>query len=106
MGRARRRLAAASSMEAFWKRKRRCRLQNANGRAANAETRACGRELPAGGKLPGGRELVQRNDAQPAVVGLLRVAVWGPYERRDLEAMMRIAHPYLPPRPPGRAGRA
>jgi SAM-dependent methyltransferase len=25
--------------------------------------------------------------------------VWGPHERRDLEAMMAIAHPYLPPRP-------
>jgi SAM-dependent methyltransferase len=28
------------------------------------------------------------------------IQVWGPYERRDLEAMMKIAHPYLPPRPP------
>jgi SAM-dependent methyltransferase len=28
------------------------------------------------------------------------IQVWGPYERRDLEAMMEIAHPYLPPRPP------
>lgn len=28
------------------------------------------------------------------------IVVWGPYERRDLEAMMKIAHPYLPPRPP------
>jgi SAM-dependent methyltransferase len=28
------------------------------------------------------------------------IQVWGPYERRDLEAMMRIAHPFLPPRPP------
>jgi len=27
------------------------------------------------------------------------IVVWGPYERRDLEAMMKIAHPYLPPRP-------
>lgn len=27
------------------------------------------------------------------------ICVWGPYERRDLEAMMKIAHPYLPPRP-------
>lgn len=27
------------------------------------------------------------------------VQVWGPHERRDLEAMMAIAHPYLPPRP-------
>ena len=27
------------------------------------------------------------------------IQVWGPYERRDLEAMMAIAHPYLPPRP-------
>jgi SAM-dependent methyltransferase len=28
------------------------------------------------------------------------IQVWGPYERRDLEAMLKIAHPYLPPRPP------
>jgi SAM-dependent methyltransferase len=28
------------------------------------------------------------------------IQVWGPYERRDLEAMMKIAHPFLPPRPP------
>jgi SAM-dependent methyltransferase len=28
------------------------------------------------------------------------IQVWGPHERRDLEAMMAIAHPYLPPRPP------
>jgi SAM-dependent methyltransferase len=28
------------------------------------------------------------------------IQVWGPYERRDLEAMMKIAHRYLPPRPP------
>jgi SAM-dependent methyltransferase len=28
------------------------------------------------------------------------IQVWGPHERRELEAMMRIAHPYLPPRPP------
>jgi SAM-dependent methyltransferase len=28
------------------------------------------------------------------------IQVWGPNERRDLEAMMQIAHPYLPPRPP------
>ena len=28
------------------------------------------------------------------------VQVWGPRERRDLEAMMAIAHQYLPPRPP------
>jgi SAM-dependent methyltransferase len=28
------------------------------------------------------------------------IQVWGPYERRDLEAMMKIAHPHLPPRPP------
>jgi SAM-dependent methyltransferase len=28
------------------------------------------------------------------------IQVWGPREHRDLEAMMRIAHPYLPPRPP------
>jgi SAM-dependent methyltransferase len=28
------------------------------------------------------------------------IQVWGPHEHRDLEAMMRIAHPYLPPRPP------
>jgi SAM-dependent methyltransferase len=28
------------------------------------------------------------------------IQVWGPYERRDLQAMMRIAHRYLPPRPP------
>jgi SAM-dependent methyltransferase len=27
------------------------------------------------------------------------IQVWGPRERRDLEAMMAIAHPYLPPRP-------
>src|SRR5215218_8339933 len=27
------------------------------------------------------------------------IVVWGPYERRDLEAMMKIAHRYLPPRP-------
>jgi SAM-dependent methyltransferase len=27
------------------------------------------------------------------------IQVWGPHERRDLEAMMAIAHPYLPPRP-------
>jgi SAM-dependent methyltransferase len=27
------------------------------------------------------------------------IQVWGPHERRDLEAMMKIAHPYLPPRP-------
>jgi SAM-dependent methyltransferase len=27
------------------------------------------------------------------------IQVWGPYERGDLEAMMKIAHPYLPPRP-------
>jgi SAM-dependent methyltransferase len=27
------------------------------------------------------------------------IQVWGPYERRDLEAMMKIAHPFLPPRP-------
>jgi SAM-dependent methyltransferase len=27
------------------------------------------------------------------------IQVWGPNERRDLEAMMAIAHPYLPPRP-------
>jgi SAM-dependent methyltransferase len=28
------------------------------------------------------------------------IQVWGPYERRDLEAMMKIAHRFLPPRPP------
>jgi hypothetical protein len=28
------------------------------------------------------------------------IQVWGPYERRDLQAMMKIAHPFLPPRPP------
>jgi SAM-dependent methyltransferase len=28
------------------------------------------------------------------------IQVWGPDERRDLEAMMKIAHPYLPARPP------
>jgi SAM-dependent methyltransferase len=28
------------------------------------------------------------------------IQVWGPYERRDLAAMMKIAHRYLPPRPP------
>jgi SAM-dependent methyltransferase len=28
------------------------------------------------------------------------IQVWGPYERRDLDAMMKIAHRYLPPRPP------
>jgi SAM-dependent methyltransferase len=28
------------------------------------------------------------------------IHVWGPHERRDLEAMMKIAHPFLPPRPP------
>jgi SAM-dependent methyltransferase len=28
------------------------------------------------------------------------IQVWGPYERRELDAMMTIAHPYLPPRPP------
>ena len=33
-------------------------------------------------------------DGAPVVI-----QVWGSYERRDLEAMMRIAHPYLPPRP-------
>jgi SAM-dependent methyltransferase len=27
------------------------------------------------------------------------IQVWGPHERRDLEVMMAIAHPYLPPRP-------
>ena len=27
------------------------------------------------------------------------IQVWGPYERRDLGAMMKIAHPFLPPRP-------
>jgi SAM-dependent methyltransferase len=27
------------------------------------------------------------------------IQVWGPHERRELEAMMAIAHPYLPPRP-------
>jgi SAM-dependent methyltransferase len=27
------------------------------------------------------------------------IQVWGPHARRDLEAMMAIAHPYLPPRP-------
>jgi SAM-dependent methyltransferase len=27
------------------------------------------------------------------------IQVWGPHEHRDLEAMMAIAHPYLPPRP-------
>lgn len=27
------------------------------------------------------------------------IQVWGPHERRDLEAMMAIAHPYLPSRP-------
>jgi SAM-dependent methyltransferase len=27
------------------------------------------------------------------------IQLWGPHERRDLEAMMAIAHPYLPPRP-------
>ena len=27
------------------------------------------------------------------------IQVWGPHQRRDLEAMMAIAHPYLPPRP-------
>ncbi len=27
------------------------------------------------------------------------IQVWGPHERRDLEAMMAIAHRYLPPRP-------
>jgi SAM-dependent methyltransferase len=29
------------------------------------------------------------------------IQVWGPHEHRDLEAMMAIAHPYLPPRPAG-----
>ena len=28
------------------------------------------------------------------------IQVWGPYERRDLDAMMKSAHPFLPPRPP------
>ena len=28
------------------------------------------------------------------------IQVWGPHERRDLKAVMKIAHPYLPPRPP------
>jgi SAM-dependent methyltransferase len=28
------------------------------------------------------------------------IQVWGPPEHRDLAAMMAIAHPYLPPRPP------
>jgi SAM-dependent methyltransferase len=32
--------------------------------------------------------------------GPVVIQVCGPYERRDLEAMMKIAHPYLPPRPP------
>jgi SAM-dependent methyltransferase len=27
------------------------------------------------------------------------IQVWGPHDRRDLEVMMEIAHPYLPPRP-------
>jgi SAM-dependent methyltransferase len=27
------------------------------------------------------------------------IQVWGPHERRDLEAMMKVAHRYLPPRP-------
>jgi SAM-dependent methyltransferase len=35
--------------------------------------------------------------AKPA--GPVVIQVWGPHERRDLEAMMAIAHPYLPPRP-------
>jgi SAM-dependent methyltransferase len=29
------------------------------------------------------------------------IQVWGPPERRDLEAMMAVAHQYLPPRPAG-----
>jgi hypothetical protein len=39
--------------------------------------------------------------AKPAAPVVIQV--WGPYERRDLEAMMKIAHPYLPPRPPDAA---
>jgi SAM-dependent methyltransferase len=35
--------------------------------------------------------------AKPAAPVVIQV--WGPHERRELEAMMAIAHPYLPPRP-------
>ena len=35
--------------------------------------------------------------AKPGAVVVIQV--WGPHERRDLDAMMAIAHPYLPPRP-------
>jgi SAM-dependent methyltransferase len=38
-----------------------------------------------------------RRVARPGAVVVIQV--WGPQERRDLEAMMAIAHPYLPPRP-------
>jgi len=38
-----------------------------------------------------------RRVAKPAASVVIQV--WGPYERRDFEAMMKIAHPYLPPRP-------
>jgi SAM-dependent methyltransferase len=41
------------------------------------------------------REARRVAKARAAVV----IQVWGPHERRDLEAMMAIAHPYLPPRP-------
>lgn len=43
------------------------------------------------------RETSRVASARAAVV----IGVWGPQERRDLEAMMKIAHPYLPPRPAG-----
>jgi SAM-dependent methyltransferase len=38
-----------------------------------------------------------RRVARPGAAVVIQV--WGPHERRDLEAMMAIAHPYLPPRP-------
>jgi SAM-dependent methyltransferase len=38
-----------------------------------------------------------RRVAKPGAAVVIQV--WGPHERRDLEAMMAIAHSYLPPRP-------
>ena len=66
-------LPPANSMEAFWKRKRRCRLQNANVELRTPEPERVARSFLLGGKLPGGRELVQRIDAL-AVAGHYRLA--------------------------------
>ena len=83
-----RRLRSSRRLRKHWKR-RRCRLQNANRRAANAGIRACGRDS-LDGELPRGRELVQGVDAQAEVVSrLLRVEPAVPRLPRTRDAPAR-----------------